>query len=468
MFRKNFDCQITQVKQDGEGRFVICTIEVEGQKFELYNLYAPNQDSPEFFEGILHEIKSNQDTQIILGGDPNVYLSEHDKQGGSKFEMSKSSELIDVFMDEYNWSDVWRYLNAEKFQFTWHGPTRIYSRLDYFMVPDGQLDHVRDCEIIPGFRSDHAFLKLHYAVNLSTKGPGFWKLNNLHLGRKEYVEGINEVIRLSEINSKNLSDKETWELMKSDFANFSQDFSRDFARKNRLKVEENGRKINALQKKLAMLNLSNEGIIAQIEKINQKIGNLQIELEKDSAYRTQGLMLRSKARWVEFSEKNNKYFLGLEKSKSKAKVMTNIINDRGELVENYQDVLKEQEKFYDKLYAEDKSIQFDLVNHTSQKLNLTQQTILESELTLEDLTEVLKKMQNRKSCGGDGLSVEFYQVFWHRIKQFFMDAVKVVYKEGKLFPSARQEFISLIQKKSDRRFLRHWRPICLLNVDAKF
>ena len=95
----------------------------------------------------------------VWGGDFNKNLSYMDKKG--KFTMSKSAELINLFMEEGNWSDVWRALHGEEFRFTYHrSKQKIFSRLDYFVIPTGQLDLVKECEIWPGYLSDHSFVYL--------------------------------------------------------------------------------------------------------------------------------------------------------------------------------------------------------------------------------------------------------------------------------------------------------------------
>ena len=51
----------------------------------LVNVYAPNQDDPEFFKSLIERI-SEFDVEIkILGGDLNILLDpDKDRKGGSK------------------------------------------------------------------------------------------------------------------------------------------------------------------------------------------------------------------------------------------------------------------------------------------------------------------------------------------------------------------------------------------------
>ena len=77
-------------------------------------------------------------------------------------------------------------------------------------------------------------------------------------------------------------------------------------------------------------------------------------------------------------------------------------------------------------------------------------------------------MQNDKSPGIDGLTKEFYETFWIELKEIFVDSVLETKEKGHLSISQKQAVIQLIKKKDrDKRFIKNWRSISLLNVDLK-
>ena len=77
-------------------------------------------------------------------------------------------------------------------------------------------------------------------------------------------------------------------------------------------------------------------------------------------------------------------------------------------------------------------------------------------------------MPNDKSPGNDGLTKEFLETFWSEIKQTFLSFVIHSFDKGELCTSQRQAIIKLIERKDkDKRLIQNWRPISLLNVDAK-
>ena len=51
------------------------------------------------------------------------------------------------------------------------------------------------------------------------------------------------------------------------------------------------------------------------------------------------------------------------------------------------------------------------------------QNFVMKNLTGEDLYNFLKSMQSDKSPGNNGLTKEFYEMFWNEMKEIFVDSV---------------------------------------------
>ena len=80
----------------------------------------------------------------------------------------------------------------------------------------------------------------------------------------------------------------------------------------------------------------------------------------------------------------------------------------------------------------------------------------------------MKNMENDKSTGNDGLTKEFYVTFWDDIKATFVSSLKQAKERKELSISQRKAIVKLIEKKDrDKRYIKNWRPISLLNVDIK-
>ena len=89
-------------------------------------------------------------------------------------------------------------------------------------------------------------------------------------------------------------------------------------------------------------------------------------------------------------------------------------------------------------------------------------------ITEREAQTSLKEMNNCKSPGSDGITVEFYKIFWNDLKQYYLDSINYSYAHGSLTELQRQSVITLLPKHNkDTTMLSNWRPISLLNVDYK-
>ena len=86
----------------------------------------------------------------------------------------------------------------------------------------------------------------------------------------------------------------------------------------------------------------------------------------------------------------------------------------------------------------------------------------------DEVFKSLKSMENNKSTGNDGLSKEFYECFWNEIKNPFLASIHRAFLNQELSSSQKQAVIKMLGKKDkDKRFIKNWRPMSLLNVDMK-
>ena len=66
------------------------------------------------------------------------------------------------------------------------------------------------------------------------------------------------------------------------------------------------------------------------------------------------------------------------------------------------------------------------------------------------------------------MTKEFYETFWNEIKNIFLKSLKQAKEKGQLSISKCQAAIKLIGKKDrDKKYIKNWRSISLLNVDTK-
>ena len=103
-----------------------------------------------------------------------------------------------------------------------------------------------------------------------------------------------------------------------------------------------------------------------------------------------------------------------------------------------------------------------------QKLSEDYKQSGEGVITLDECSKVLNSFAINKTPGNDGLPIEFYQTFWNSVGELLVESFNESFIKGEMSPSQRQAIITLIEKKDqDSCDLKNWRPISLLNVDAK-
>ena len=94
--------------------------------------------------------------------------------------------------------------------------------------------------------------------------------------------------------------------------------------------------------------------------------------------------------------------------------------------------------------------------------------VCEGILRCDERFNVLQTFQKNKSPEDDGLTAEFCLAFWPLLGKLIVDSLNYAFEYGELSNSQKQAVITLIEKKEkDKRLVKNWRPISLVNVDAK-
>jgi len=93
---------------------------------------------------------------------------------------------------------------------------------------------------------------------------------------------------------------------------------------------------------------------------------------------------------------------------------------------------------------------------------------VESEISYDELNEAVRSMKNKKSPGSDGFPVEFFQFFWKDLGKLIPRCINECNRDGEFSFVQKQGAITCIQNpEKDRKYIKDWRPITLLNVVYK-
>jgi hypothetical protein len=93
---------------------------------------------------------------------------------------------------------------------------------------------------------------------------------------------------------------------------------------------------------------------------------------------------------------------------------------------------------------------------------------LDIPIEMSDVANAIAALPNAKAPGSDGFPVDFYKVFWPKIKQIVFDSIQYAITTGEMSIDQKRGVLTLIPKKDkDIRQLKNWRPLTLLNTDYK-
>ena len=143
--------------------------------------------------------------------------------------------------------------------------------------------------------------------------------------------------------------------------------------------------------------LENEICLNGINVNNQTVVNLvqkQTELVNLRNEKIEGVMLRSKCRYMDLGEKPTNYFFSLETRNYTSKVINKLIDEDIEYTKT-KDVLNCQKQFYEKLYDNVTEINDDtpienIIGENETKLSDAEAETIEGEITYAELAKALK------------------------------------------------------------------------------
>ena len=451
--------KLSNIEKDLEGRKIIVDLEEHGVKLTIAAIYAPNKDCPEFFIELGRRLKGRHEHKVVIG-DYNLVLDVEMDRENTYCNNNKAKEEVINLSDEYQLRDVWRIQNPDKREFSWRkGKTYpvTASRIDYALVSGGIDQKVELSMYTSSIKTDHRAFYMTIQLDPFERGNGYWKLNNTLLQDKEFVKLMNQELDQSIMASMYKQPDERWEIVKKRVKTTATKYARGKASEDKLIISQLSEKVTEYESRLPLT-----------REEDKLLEESRAEWEERSMERAKGIIFRSKARWYEQGEKSTKYFFSLEKSKYNAKTCFRLITENGDEIDDPKLILEEQKRFYENLYSAEEDVEFSLENKYGIYVSESIKSNQEKQISMADLECAIKQMKNNKTPGQDGLPIDFYKVFWTKIKQCFYEMMLYNYKLGKLHETARKGILNLIPKQNkDTRFVKNLRPITLLNTDYK-
>ena len=479
LFQDNFEFEILQeIKDEENGNYIILRVKLEDETITIANIYGPNTDTPEFYHKIKNIVKSLQSERNIICGDFNLVQDQSlDTFNYLHVNNPRSKEAVLDMMEELSLYDPWRANNVNVHRYTWRKSKPLkQARLDFFLVSENMEQTIINTKIEPSYRSDHSVISIQIEFTKIEKGRGFWKFNNSLLQDPQFVKEIKKIIQetVDEYHSRSLEGERVlminehifFEILLCNIRGYAIKYS-SYKKKERFKAEiETNKILEDLETKLDTA--VNEDYKAKLITDINELKDQQLELNK---YKTEGIILRSKAKWYEQGEKPTKYFLSLEKQNFQNKAIAKLETAQGVITET-EDIKEHAKNYFQNLYTsknvKDVELEDIFKNCSIPKITDEEALSLEGELQYDEVLACLKNMKNNKSPGPSGFTAEFYKFFWLDINKYLINSLNHAFKTGELSISQKQGLITCIPKPDKPRDqIKNYRPISLLNTSYK-
>ena len=148
------------------------------------------------------------------------------------------------------------------------------------------------------------------------------------------------------------------------------------------------------------------------------------------------------------------------------------------IISDPEEIIREGKKFYHNLYSDNTSLisnqrRDEIIDNFTKseylpKLSEIGKNQCEDVLTESELLDSIKALKNGKTPGNGRFNGRIYRFFWLDIKYHLFVSIRFALENGIMSMEQSRAIISLLPKdEGNRIFLKHWRPISLLNVDYK-
>ena len=480
LFKNNFEHKVHNVFRDPEGRFLLLDLEVLKKRLTLANIYGPSSgDSPDFFKTLATKLEQFGNENMILGGDWNVVLDRNldSRNYASTTNRPRSRTAILNMMSKLDLIDIFRTLYPSSRKYTWRKFNSIkQGRLDFFLISNNLLSEINGSNIGSSYRSDHSFIDVVLRTDERKRDKQFWKFNNSLLKDTGFVKEVQKVIldlkqeyALPVYNLKNILE------VPNDMIQFTIS-DQLFFEMLLLKIREKTISYSCFKKKVETER--EKELEARIKQLNESINNdnleeleqSRIQLQELRDRKVEGMIVRSRTKWIQDGEKPSQYFCSLESRNFTDRSMNYLENNKGEIISDQYAVLKEVESFFRQLYSQRivKNVDLGHILKETNKLSDEESILLEGPLTYGEIREALKNMKNNKSPGSDGFTVEFYKFFFMDIGSFLVRSLNDGFEKQCMSSTQRQGIIICLPKEEKpKQYLKNWRPISLLNTAYK-
>ncbi|KAG1142122.1 hypothetical protein G6F38_007956 [Rhizopus arrhizus] len=487
-----------------DGRFICCQVSHQSNFFEpflLITLYAPPSASErrEFFHRTLQlplfshiesfynpfesdpqfTAPSGDFSQIIITGDFNYHphssrqLSRHSDTSSPTTAQSRWHQFVNTYLTECVHPSLDQTLPTFR-------RDNVSTTIDYIFLSQSLASHRTRSSVafINSLWTDHALLSVSFKFGSSQHGKGFWRANPFLATNRFFIKRLKSTLDqfCSSVLDIHLpiegpaptsatSPQDLWDQVKQETKRIARSVGRRQAswRQNTLDSLQS-------QRNHLLTNPSSpDSLHPQLSSIEAKISHIQQDIADSKA-------LKARKHWQEHGELSAGYLKRIIDRQFSSRYIEQLQHpdDPSRICKTPAELQDATVEFYRSLFTPS-PIDQDSVDSLletipiSDSITTNDADLLLEPFTLDDLLNATNRTPRRSSPGMDGLPYEILKLlFSHNgisrlVVQVFNDALLT----GVFPPSWQTSCVSLLPKKGDLTTLRNWRPIALINTDAK-
>uniref|UniRef100_A0A803SM80 Reverse transcriptase domain-containing protein n=1 Tax=Anolis carolinensis TaxID=28377 RepID=A0A803SM80_ANOCA len=242
-------------------------------------------------------------------------------------------------------------------------------------------------------------------------------------------------------------------------------------------IQHNARKVNAKNKNLMDVkrriaekerdlkkNPDDKKLVKELKVLNQEKYHMELEEQANQ-------LKFIKQIHFENANKPGKWLSKQVRKKKQSQKIVKILNGERE-IKTDKEILDEFKKYYEKLYTKDSISKEEIANYIGKfklpKISESQRESLNKEITEEEISAAINKMDPNKAPGPDGFTAGYYKVLKQELTPLLKDVMNgILRNQGAPDSWKTGEIIVIHKDQTEKTDIRNYRPITLLNTDYK-
>ena len=323
--------------------------------------------------------------------------------------------------------------------------------------------------------TDHTMLSCELSLEALATGPGVWRLNTSILRDKDYTKQLTADIKEELHRTRDFQPQDAWDYLKASLMERLKQATRERSKeKQDISIKLQRDREQALRR----LNWQRGAPTPdpeKIRKLEEEWHDIERRLDKLLEASMNAWAVRTQLRWREFGERCTKYFFRVLKSRATKRTITHLRRpDSDDIVSSPKELCSVGKSFYQKLYTPDPidhtAVQ-ELLSNLPALATLTQedQDRLMRPIDAEEIGDSLDCSARGKAPGMDGFPFELYTFLLSvdGVDSLLSRVMSQALLEARMPRSWQQTCMILLYKKGDAADLGNWRPLSLINADAK-